>query len=150
MSNQPNLDALKQSISFIQALLEDPHPGLSSWCAALSRAIDNIRPEQNERVDDNIFSVFGLPLPPIGVGPFAPSGEYADLTNGPFQLYIVASKQELSDFKELKLSITDGYGNLADVLVGLGLSGTVGIRIASPLDPDGPDMSIKLFNAEIP
>jgi len=147
MSNQPNLDALKQSISFIQSLLDDPHPGLPTWREALNNAIEDIAPK---RVDDNIFPVFGLSLPPIGVGPFSPSGEYADLSNDPFHLDIVTRKQELGDFKELKLSITDGYGNLADVIVGLGVLGTVGIRIASPLDPDGPDMNIKLFNAEIP
>ena len=150
MSNQPNLEALKQTISFIQALLDDPYPGILSWHEALNIALDNLRPEQDERVNDRIFPFFGLSLPPIGVGPFSPSGEYADLTNGPFHLDIVTRKQELGDFKELKLSITDGYGNLADVIVGLGVLGTVGIRIASPLDPDGPDMNIKLFNAEIP
>lgn len=148
MSEQPNLDTMKQSISFIQALLDDPHPGLSTWREALNNALDSIVPE---RTDDNIFPFFGLVVsrPPIGVGPFSPDGEYADLTNGPFHLDIVASKQEISDFKELKLSITDGLGNLTDVIVGMGLSGTVGVRVVSPLDPDGPDINIKLFDAEI-
>lgn len=135
MSNQPNLEALGQSISFIQSLLNDPHPGLSTWCEALSNALDAIFPEQNKQVE---------------VGPFSPNGEYTDLTNGPFRLYIVASKEELYAINELKLSITDGYGNLTDVILGMGLSGTVGIRVVSPLTSDGPDMSIKLFNAEIP
>ncbi len=147
MSDQPNLEALKQSISFIQSLLADPHPGLSTWREALSNAIEDITPK---RVDDNIFPVFGLSLPPIGVGPFSPSGEYADLSNDPFHLDIVASKQETMDFKELKLSITDGYGNLTDVVVGLGLSGTVELIVTSPLDRDGPDMNINLFNADGP
>jgi hypothetical protein len=150
MSNQLNLDALKQSISFIQALLDDPHPGLSTWREALSNAIEGIRPEQNKRVNDLIFPFFGLSLPPVGVGPFAPSGEYAELTNGPFHLDILASKQEIGDFKEVKLSVTEGYGNLVDIFVSLGLMGNVRARIVSPLTPDGPDMDIHLFNAEIP
>jgi hypothetical protein len=139
------LDALKQSIDFIQSLLNDPHPGLSTWREALSNALDTIVPE---RTDDNIFPVFGLSLPPIGVGPFSPDGEYADLTNNPYHLDIVASKQEIMDFVELKLSITDGFGNLTDVLVGMGRGGTVRIGVASPLNPNGPDMSIKLFDAK--
>lgn len=147
MSNQSNLEALGQSISFIQSLLDDPHPGLSTWCEALSNALDAL-PTQNKRVDDNIFPFSGLALPPIGVGPFSPSGEIANLTNDAFRLDIMASKQELGDFKELKLSITDGSPLYTDVIVGLGLSGTVRIIIASPLDPDGPDMGIKLFNAD--
>jgi hypothetical protein len=142
-----NLDAVK----LIQALLDDPHPGLSTWREALSNALDDIVPE---RTDDNIFPVFGLSLPPIGVGPFSPSGEHTDLTNGPFHLDIVASKQELSDFKELKLSITDGYGNLVTIVIGLGLMGNVSARIVLPLEEHGLplplDMNIHLFNVEMP
>ena len=91
-----------------------------------------------------------LNLPPVALGPFSPSGEYVDLTNGPFHLDIVASKQEITDDVTLKLSITDGYGNFADIIISLGIMGTVGVRIISPLDPDILDMSIKLFNAKIP
>ena len=92
-----------------------------------------------------------LNLPPVAIGPFSPSGEYVVLTNGPFHLDIVASsKQEIGDYVALKLSITDGYGNLAEIIVGMGIMGTVEVRIASPLDLDGPDMRIKLFSMELP
>ena len=97
-----------------------------------------------------------LNLPPVAIGPFSPSGEHVVLTNGPFHLDIVASEQEIVDYVELKLSITDGYGNFSDVIVGLGIMGTVKIRIVSPLNPNerdrnyGPDMDVKLFNAELP
>ena len=147
MSEQPNLKALKQSISFIQSLLDDPHPGLSTWCEALASALDDIAPK---RVDDSIFPVHGLSLPPIGVGPFSPDGEYTDLTNGPFHLDIVAVKEEISDFKEIKLSITDGYGNLADIVIGLGLMGNVRARVSSEEHGITLGMDIHLFNAEIP
>jgi len=72
-----------------------------------------------------------------------------ELNQPHFHVDIVVTQQKVMDVDEIVLSITDGLGNLSDIHIALGIMGTVGVRVASPLEPAGPDMSFKLFDAEI-
>lgn len=42
MSDTPNIDYLREHVGKLKALLDDPHPGLFTWCAAFEKHMQAI------------------------------------------------------------------------------------------------------------
>jgi hypothetical protein len=42
MSDTPNLDFLRGEVNKLKDLLDDPHPGLSTWNMAVANCLDKI------------------------------------------------------------------------------------------------------------
>ncbi len=38
----PNIDYLREQVTKLKALLDDPHPGLSTWCAMYGECMKSI------------------------------------------------------------------------------------------------------------
>lgn len=74
---------------------------------------------------------------------------YGELNQRQFHLDIVVEKHKVGDVEQITLALTDGRRNPINVHLSLGVLGTVRMRVTSPLNPDGPDISFKLFDAGI-
>jgi hypothetical protein len=42
VSDTPNLDRLREIVVRLHSLVNDPHPGLATWCGALAAAMDDL------------------------------------------------------------------------------------------------------------